>query len=224
MNLHYVNLGYTNQILSTRILPIEIEFWRNMGRWSCRTNPGVLDEDDLVKMTFAYRWCTNDASSHPIKFYGILSPDFLEFSSVKCLIDLVDLYDWRIYSLVEYFLTYWISSLNIFRWLWNWNRCATRLYSRRPLLFIIYMNDIHTVSDNLNFILYADDSTLSCPMCSFRRECNGDIGLVRILINSELNKITDWHAVNKLSPKDYNGKWYTTCYDKQHLDWTGNRV
>ena len=31
------------------------------------------------------------------------------------------------------------------------------------LLFIIYMNDIHTVSDNLNFILYADDTTLSSP-------------------------------------------------------------
>ena len=33
------------------------------------------------------------------------------------------------------------------------------------LLFIIYMNDIHTVSDNLNFILYADDTTPSSPMC-----------------------------------------------------------
>ena len=28
-----------------------------------------------------------------------------------------------------------------------------------PLLFKIYMNDIHTVSNNLNFILYADDTT-----------------------------------------------------------------
>ena len=40
-----------------------------------------------------------------------------------------------------------------------------------PLLFIIYMNDIHTVSNSLNFILYADDTTddmtLTSPLCSF---------------------------------------------------------
>ena len=61
------------------------------------------------------------------------------------------------------------------------------------------MNDIHTVSDNLNFILYADDTTLSSPMCSFTRGCNCDIELISTLINSELNKIVDWLAVNKLS-------------------------
>ena len=68
-----------------------------------------------------------------------------------------------------------------------------------PLLFIIYMNDIHTVSNNLNFILYADDSTLSSPMCSFTRGCDGTIETVSTLINSELTKIADWHTVNKLS-------------------------
>ena len=61
------------------------------------------------------------------------------------------------------------------------------------------MNDIHTVSDNLNFILYADDTTLSSLMCSFTRGCDGNIVIVSTLINSELNKIADWLAVNKLS-------------------------
>ena len=28
-----------------------------------------------------------------------------------------------------------------------------------PLLFILYMNDIHTVGDKFTFILYADDTT-----------------------------------------------------------------
>ena len=68
-----------------------------------------------------------------------------------------------------------------------------------PLLFIIYMNDIHTVSDSLNFILYADDTTLSSPMCSFSSGCDGDVERVSILINLEFNKIADWLAVNKLS-------------------------
>ena len=68
-----------------------------------------------------------------------------------------------------------------------------------PILFIICMNDIHAVSDNLNSILYADDATLRCPMCSFARGCSGNIDIVNTLMNSELNIIADWLAVNKLS-------------------------
>ena len=54
-------------------------------------------------------------------------------------------------------------------------------------------------SDNLNFILYADDTTLSSPMCSFTRGCNGNIEQISTSINSTVNKIADWLAVNKLS-------------------------
>ena len=80
-----------------------------------------------------------------------------------------------------------------------------------PLLFIIYMNDIHTVSNNLNFISYADDTTLSSPMCSFTRGCDGNIEIVSTLINSELNKIVDWLAVNKLSLNVQKiSSWYFT--------------
>ena len=68
-----------------------------------------------------------------------------------------------------------------------------------PLLFIIYMNDIHTASNYLNFILYVDDTALSSLMCSFTRGCDGNIDIVSTLINPELNKIADWRAVNKLS-------------------------
>ena len=33
-----------------------------------------------------------------------------------------------------------------------------------PLLFIIYINDLHNASDFFNFILYADDTTLLYPL------------------------------------------------------------
>ena len=36
-----------------------------------------------------------------------------------------------------------------------------------PLLFIIYMNDIHAATRNFHAIKYADDTNLTSPMCSF---------------------------------------------------------
>ena len=68
-----------------------------------------------------------------------------------------------------------------------------------PLLFIIYMNDIHTVSDKFSFILYADDTTLISPPCSFSHCSHNDMNYVSTMINLELTKISDWLAVNKLS-------------------------
>ena len=68
-----------------------------------------------------------------------------------------------------------------------------------PLLSITYMNDIHTVSNNLNLIIYADDTTLTSPLCSFTYGGYHDINRVSTLNNSEITKISEWLSVNKLS-------------------------
>ena len=68
-----------------------------------------------------------------------------------------------------------------------------------PLLFIIYMNDFHTVSQKFTFILYADDTTLISPLCWFIHRSQSDMDYVSTMINMELSEISDWLAVNKLS-------------------------
>ena len=62
-----------------------------------------------------------------------------------------------------------------------------------PLLFLIYINDIHYVSDFFYIILYADDKTLFNSLSGYN--CPQDSNI----INNELNKVYDWLTVNKLS-------------------------
>ena len=57
-----------------------------------------------------------------------------------------------------------------------------------PLLFLIYVNDLHNSSKLFQFILFADDATLLTKK-----------GIHNILINRELCKISIWFKVNKLS-------------------------
>ena len=61
------------------------------------------------------------------------------------------------------------------------------------------MSDIHTVSQQFTFILYADDTTLISPLCSFIHSSQSDMDNVSTMINIELPKISDWLDVNKLS-------------------------
>ena len=73
-----------------------------------------------------------------------------------------------------------------------------------PLMFIIYMNDIYKVSDKFHSILYADDTTLESPLCTFdisavnnRNKYNVDD--LSKNINHELNLVYEWLCLNKLS-------------------------
>ena len=68
-----------------------------------------------------------------------------------------------------------------------------------PLLFIIYMNDISKVTNKFHFTLYADDTSLIEPICTFTADMNGNNSEPTDAINKELTLITDWLCLNKLS-------------------------
>ena len=68
-----------------------------------------------------------------------------------------------------------------------------------PLLFIIYMNDIAHITKKFYSILYADDTSLIEPLCTFSVEIDNNSTTLSDVINKELNLITDWLALNKLS-------------------------
>ena len=66
----------------------------------------------------------------------------------------------------------------------------SRLYFG-PLLFLIYINDLHHVSKELSFILFADDTNL---FYSHKNE-----RILNETLNLELKKLSIWFRANKLS-------------------------
>ncbi len=64
-----------------------------------------------------------------------------------------------------------------------------------PLLFLIYINDIQHTSNTFNVITYADDTTLVTTLECFHKS----VGSSEHVINEELEKISLWMTLNKLS-------------------------
>jgi len=60
-----------------------------------------------------------------------------------------------------------------------------------PLLFLIYINDIHKSSSLFNFIMLADDTTLLFSVKS--------LTCLQSTVNNELDKVSEWLKTNKLS-------------------------
>ena len=69
-------------------------------------------------------------------------------------------------------------------------RCPTG-FNSGTIIISIYMNDVPYCTEYFNFILYADDTTLNSTIQI--------PSMSPININSELAKVYDWLAVNKLS-------------------------
>lgn len=64
-----------------------------------------------------------------------------------------------------------------------------------PLLFIIYLNDLVNATENFYPIVYADDSALSTTLNTF----NYSNETTEEAINTELENISNWFKLNKLS-------------------------
>ena len=60
-----------------------------------------------------------------------------------------------------------------------------------PLLFLIYINDLHAVCKNTFLIFFADDTNLLTT--------GTDLDVMQNTLNDELNEISTWLKVNKLS-------------------------
>ena len=71
-----------------------------------------------------------------------------------------------------------------------------------PLLFLIYINDLPTVSNIFNILMYADDTTLFCNFNNIRNKNT---------INNEINNIYKWLCSNKLSLNVSKTK-YIMCF------------
>ena len=61
----------------------------------------------------------------------------------------------------------------------------------RPLLFLIYINDLHSASNLLNTIMFEDDTNLF-----FEQK---DISVLFSTVSRELQNINNWFISNKLS-------------------------
>ena len=60
-----------------------------------------------------------------------------------------------------------------------------------PLLFIIYINDLYTVAPNLFSLMFADDSNMFLQ--------GKDLRMMQATLNNDLEKVSKWLKVNKLS-------------------------
>ena len=65
-----------------------------------------------------------------------------------------------------------------------------------PLLFLIYINDLPSVSNTFKFILFADDTNLFTTIEYFIPIQDSNVS---VLLNNELSKIHLWLSVNKLT-------------------------
>ena len=81
-----------------------------------------------------------------------------------------------------------------------------------PLFFSVYINDLITVSKRLNFLMYADDTTIYFNYEDF------DLLTRETDINRELEKVNIWLKLNKLSLNTQKTKLMLFHRKQKHFD------
>ena len=80
------------------------------------------------------------------------------------------------------------------------------------MLFSIYINDLITVSDRLNFLMYADGTNTYFNLRDF-----GDF-IKETHINNELEKVNTWLKLNKLFLNTHKKKLMLFHRKQSHID------
>ena len=82
-----------------------------------------------------------------------------------------------------------------------------------PLLFLIFINDMHYCCPKFANIMFADDTTLTNPLCTF----SSDQHDTETSINLEINKVYYWLSLNKLSLNSNKSKFMIFHYPQKKL-------
>ena len=182
--MHKNKLLYASQYGFRKIHSTELASVELVDRIRLDIDKGKIPLSVFLDLSKAFDTLDHSILLKKLRFYGILGTSLQWFSSYlmnrKQLVDC----DGTFSTLIN--LTTGVSQGSILG----------------PLLFIIYMNDIHEASENFHAILYADDTSLFSSLGSFNvslNETKFDKYTLSESINTELNNIQEWLNINKLS-------------------------
>ena len=167
----------------------------------------------LAEQQYGFR--TNHSTEYAaVRLVDTISKEMESGSTPTALyIDLSKAFDTLSFDILLYKLNYYGVKGNAFKLLKNYltNRKQYVVFNSQnsetvdittgvpqgsilgPLLFSICINDLITISNKLKFIMYADDTTIYFNLEDF------DPYHLKRDINNELEKITLWLKMNKLS-------------------------